>query len=279
MQYIYLLLITCLFFVTSSATTLAEALEECSRTHPVAARLLKSTQNLPTDQETHPLRKKGRPSAPNSPGKTIEHVIRERAAISQFIIYLRSHMAASEDEDTDVPITPLNSRTVLHAALQKISVGEKMHFQKIAFFGSSEDKENPGEDSVILQIEIDPTMKDSKGQTNIVRMLAGKAPIGFDGRRINLHHVTQTQDSPLMELHGSTHSHRGRDLHYRKLPSLIDRHAFSLFRDHYWRWRGKLLQEKLAQGEEICWYFGSQNHGPNRENGTLRITSKKFGKG
>ena len=41
---------------------------------------------------------------------------------------------------------------------------------------------------------------DSKGRTNIERMRMGTAPIGPDGRSVNLHHVTQTQDGYIQEL-------------------------------------------------------------------------------
>ena len=36
--------------------------------------------------------------------------------------------------------------------------------------------------------------------TNLQRMATGRAPIGADGKSVNLHHMTQTQSGPIAEM-------------------------------------------------------------------------------
>ncbi len=249
MKYIYLLIFTLFYLTSSKSCTLEEALNKSTRQQPVAQRILDATENLPEDQETKPLKKKNRPSEPNSPGHTIDKVIRERQAIQDFVLYLRAHIAHSTKED--VGFTPLNTHTVLKAAVRKISVGDEMHFQRVVFYNPYAKSTDDDHTQAILQIDIDPNLKDEKGRTNIERMRLGKSPIGPDRRRINLHHVNQ-KDGLLMELFGSTHTRLSRYLHYRRgYPSLIDRNEFALFRNAYWKWRGETLEELLKEDNNI----------------------------
>ncbi|UNM05676.1 MAG: hypothetical protein H6925_03935 [Holosporaceae bacterium] len=215
----------------------------------MAARILKATENLGTNQDTKPLKKKNRPSKPDSPGHTIDKVIREREAIQAFVLYLRTHIAHSSPDD--VGYTPLNTHTVLKAAIRNISVGDEMHFQRVVFYNPYTEIADDGRTQAVLQIDIDPALKDAKGRINIERMHLGKSPIGPDERRINLHHVNQ-EDGLLMELFGSTHTRLSRDLHFRRgLPSKINRSAFSFYRNAYWKWRGEALEKLLKEDDEI----------------------------
>jgi len=83
---------------------------------------------------------------------------------------------------------------------------------------------------------IDPNRVDHLGRTNIERMEKGLAPIGPDGESIELHHLIQSDDSPLAEVEASFHARNGRVLHInpRSWGSAIDRPAFDAFRREYW---------------------------------------------
>ncbi|HLL30836.1 MAG TPA: HNH/ENDO VII family nuclease, partial [Allosphingosinicella sp.] len=47
---------------------------------------------------------------------------------------------------------------------------------------------------------IDPGIVDSRGRSNLQRMGRGLAPLGPDGKPVNLHHMTQRADSPIAEV-------------------------------------------------------------------------------
>jgi hypothetical protein len=55
------------------------------------------------------------------------------------------------------------------------------------------------------------------GATNKQLMAEGKAPIGSDGRQVELHHVLGAEPGPMIELLASTH-----DKHHRPLHGLVD---------------------------------------------------------
>jgi A nuclease of the HNH/ENDO VII superfamily with conserved LHH len=102
----------------------------------------------------------------------------------------------------------------------------------------------------------DPLAKDAKGRTNLELMKSGKAPIGYDGKPINLHHVTQTEPGPMAELLQTTHKENSNLLHmyrnqydkswrdvdgtrrkYNSAPDPIDRGAFDKWKENYWKLR------------------------------------------
>jgi hypothetical protein len=76
--------------------------------------------------------------------------------------------------------------------------------------------------------------KDSK--SNMQRMLDGDAPIGCDGRSVNLHHSLQTMDGPLVELTQTMHQKYSAIIHINpnSVPSGIDRRIFDNWRKEYW---------------------------------------------
>jgi hypothetical protein len=100
---------------------------------------------------------------------------------------------------------------------------------------------------------IDLSKKDPFGNTNADLMRRGNAPIGSDGKPINLHHTIQTQDSPLAEISGSMHSKNHAVLHLwsngsrREITRVevkpnIDRAQFKKWKTEYWKERLKELE-------------------------------------
>ncbi|WP_331274277.1 MULTISPECIES: HNH/ENDO VII family nuclease [Providencia] len=78
-----------------------------------------------------------------------------------------------------------------------------------------------------------------KGQTvtgtNLERMASGRAPIGTDGKSINLHHMTQKQDGAIAETTQSFHQGNSSVIHINPntIPSGIDRAAFDKWKNEY----------------------------------------------
>ena len=76
-------------------------------------------------------------------------------------------------------------------------------------------------------------------------MLNGEAPIGNDGRPIQLHHVIQKESGPMVEIREVTHTEYHRVLHglvskgnsFRNDP-VLDR-QYKNFRRKYWKWRAE----------------------------------------
>ncbi len=83
---------------------------------------------------------------------------------------------------------------------------------------------------------IDPKLVDARGRTNLQRMEKGLAPIGPDGKSMNLHHSLQTNDSALVEMTQTFQKQNTKVIHINPhtVPSGIDRKAFDLFRKEYW---------------------------------------------
>ncbi|EJF96282.1 hypothetical protein MEI_01520, partial [Bartonella vinsonii subsp. arupensis Pm136co] len=82
--------------------------------------------------------------------------------------------------------------------------------------------------------------------TNIERMKTGRAPIGFDGRPVELHHMLQTQDGPIAEISWTFHKGNHSVIHINPntMGSGIDRDAFALWRQKYWKERAKGYENK-----------------------------------
>jgi hypothetical protein len=88
---------------------------------------------------------------------------------------------------------------------------------------------------------IDPAMTDRLGRTNLELMRMGRAPLGSDGFPVNLHHMLQTNTSPLAEVTQTFHQQYSNILHINPntIPSGINRGAFDRYRANYWRARAK----------------------------------------
>ena len=54
---------------------------------------------------------------------------------------------------------------------------------------------------------------DPYGRSNLKRMKQGLAPMGPDGKPMNLHHMLQTQDGPIVEVAQSMHFGNYNQLH------------------------------------------------------------------
>lgn len=83
------------------------------------------------------------------------------------------------------------------------------------------------------------------GETNLQRMLRGNAPIGRDGRPLELHHVLQKEVGPMVEIHEVTHKEYKKTLHGLKGNGDSFRNDKDLdsqyrnFKRAYWKWRAE----------------------------------------
>lgn len=76
-------------------------------------------------------------------------------------------------------------------------------------------------------------------------MMDGDAPIGNDGKPVQLHHVLQKESGPMAEVREVTHREYKRTLHglvgngnsFRNNPIL--RKQYNNFRRAYWIWRAR----------------------------------------
>ena len=86
---------------------------------------------------------------------------------------------------------------------------------------------------------INAGMIDARGRSNIERMSKGLAPIGSDGKSINLHHVDQSMTGPVKEMTSTYHQQNYNSLHSNtgQTPSQIDRKQFDNWRKDYWKIR------------------------------------------
>ncbi|WLR44459.1 HNH/ENDO VII family nuclease (plasmid) [Bacillus carboniphilus] len=84
---------------------------------------------------------------------------------------------------------------------------------------------------------INPNIIDKRGRTNSERMKKGLAPLGPDGKSINLHHTTQRNDSSIAEVTQTFHKENSSVIHINPntTPSGIDRKEFDSFRRNYWK--------------------------------------------
>ena len=83
------------------------------------------------------------------------------------------------------------------------------------------------------------------GETNLQRMLRGNAPIGRDGRPLELHHILQKEVGPMVEIHEVTHKEYKKILHGLKGSGDSFRNDKDLdsqyrnFKRAYWKWRAE----------------------------------------
>lgn len=85
---------------------------------------------------------------------------------------------------------------------------------------------------------IDITLVDKKsGLTNLQLMQKGRAPIGPDGRPINLHHMTQNHHGSIAEVTQTFHQQNSKIIHINpsSTPSGINRSQFNKWRANYWK--------------------------------------------
>jgi RHS repeat-associated protein len=87
---------------------------------------------------------------------------------------------------------------------------------------------------------IDPERRNDKGVSSLQLMQSGRAPIGPDGKPVELHHVLQTEPGPMAEVSSTFHRKNYYTLHINAgsgLPSGVDRAAFRAWKKEYWMTR------------------------------------------
>ena len=93
------------------------------------------------------------------------------------------------------------------------------------------------------------------GQTNLQRMLKGKAPYGRDGKPLELHHILQKEVGPMVEVHETTHQEYKRILHGLRNSGESfrnDKDLDSQYRNcrrAYWKWRAQQYLKGRKKGE------------------------------
>lgn len=93
--------------------------------------------------------------------------------------------------------------------------------------------------TVLTRTDIDLDKTDEDGISNRQRMERGLSPITNDGKIVELHHIGQKADSPLIELSQQEHRGKGNDtiLHDKTKESEIDRREFDKERKEHWKVR------------------------------------------
>ena len=121
-------------------------------------------------------------------------------------------------------------------------------FQRIYFEGTVKvgDTERDVSRRVYQRSDIDFNYIYTKtGKSNLELMLEGKAPIGNDGKPVQLHHILQKEIGPMVEVREMTHQEYKRILHglvengdsFRNDTTLNKQ--YNNFRKKYWRWRAE----------------------------------------
>jgi hypothetical protein len=88
---------------------------------------------------------------------------------------------------------------------------------------------------------IDPARLDKKGRTSLERMQNGDPPVGPDGASVELHHLNQADEGPVVEVTKTFHSENNAAIHINgnKMGSGIDRDTFDAWRKRYWKRRAQ----------------------------------------
>jgi RHS repeat-associated protein len=90
---------------------------------------------------------------------------------------------------------------------------------------------------------IDPIKLDDKNRTNIERMEEGLAPIGPDGKSMEIHHLIQSDNGSFAEVTYSFHKSNYATIHIfygnnkKPVDLKVDRDWFDAFRSEYWKSR------------------------------------------
>ena len=85
---------------------------------------------------------------------------------------------------------------------------------------------------------------------NISRMECGNAPVGYDGKPVELHHMIQSENGGIIEIPGSRHKADHKTLHINTadIPSGINRQGFQVLRTAYWKRRAEILKKEMGHG-------------------------------
>ena len=98
-----------------------------------------------------------------------------------------------------------------------------------------------GDRSVLVNPNIDMNKIDDMGQTNMERMMKGRASIDSNGESYNLHHIGQKSDSPLAEITNKDHKENDAILHDKLKPTEVhDNNNWNQERSEHWKSRASL---------------------------------------
>jgi filamentous hemagglutinin len=89
---------------------------------------------------------------------------------------------------------------------------------------------------------IDPNkIHPDHGVTNLEAMKRGYAPVGPDGKPVNLHHMIQTEKGSIAEVTETFHKENTKIIHINPstIESGINRGKFKVWRESYWIKRSK----------------------------------------
>ena len=95
-------------------------------------------------------------------------------------------------------------------------------------------------EAALVRSDIDLSLIDSYGRTNLERMQLGLSPLDSAGNTYELHHIGQEADATLAILTQSEHDNAV--LHGFKVISEIDRDAFAVTRRNFWKTMANLLE-------------------------------------
>jgi len=81
------------------------------------------------------------------------------------------------------------------------------------------------------------------GETNLQRMQRGVAPWGSDHRPLEIHHLNQANEGPVVEILADFHDAHSKTIHINgnTIPSGIDRPGFNSWKRRYWQQRATEL--------------------------------------
>lgn len=86
-----------------------------------------------------------------------------------------------------------------------------------------------------------------EGESNLERMARGRAPIGHDMEPVQIHHLNQANEGPVVEVSTTFHRDHSKTIHINsgtKIPSGVDRDSFDAWRERYWTHRSAELKIK-----------------------------------
>ena len=143
----------------------------------------------------------------------------------------RAVIRSSKNLVRNVKILPSSSKRIIK--VRRITKLEKKFIKsgkKVKFSGKVVVKRN---------FIFDSKAKDALGRTNIDRMKQGLAPIGKDGKPIELHHLKQQNNGKIVELLNTEHKKHSKILHRYTDKSEINRNEFNKWKKQYWKERAK----------------------------------------
>ena len=135
--------------------------------------------------------------------------------------------------------------------VEKIKVSAEKNYIKIYFEGTTKVSgvEQDISRYVHQRIDIDWNHIDMEtGLTNKQLAQKGSAPYAYDGSKIELHHLIQSEPGTMVEIPASLHDKYTKQLHgliqdgesFRNNPILEKQ--YNNFRSKYWRWRASQLE-------------------------------------